>query len=348
MTPTRRCVHALVVARSPRIRRPDVHRLVVVAYEAMQSLDVTGPYEVFAGANQVIERSARRGPRYDLTVASLRGGPVSCESGLQMMSVPLHSIGAADTVLLPGGSGCRAAAADAELLDEVRRLTGTARRLLTVCTGAFVAAGAGLLSGRRVTTHWARAARLHRDHPDVVVDPDPIFVRDGSVWSSAGVTAGIDLALAVVEHDHDAEVAQIVARWLVMFLRRPGGQSQFATAVWSDRADLGPVRAAQDAIDADPGADHTVAALSRRVGMSERHFTRCFTDQVGLPPARYVAAVRVEAARRELETTHATVDSIARQVGFGTSETMRRTFVRRLGVAPDDYRRRFHHPTSAS
>jgi transcriptional regulator GlxA family with amidase domain len=342
LTPSPARCTLVVVARTER-----VHRLVVVAYEGMQSLDVTGPYEVFAGANQVIDEFGRRGPRYTLTIASLRGAPIACESGLQVVTERLGSIERADTLLLPGGSGCGAAAADAALLDEIRRLSASSRRLLTVCTGAFVAAGAGLLSGRRVTTHWARAARLQRDHPDVIVDPDPIFVRDGRVWSSAGVTAGIDLALAVVEHDHDADVAQIVARWLVMFLRRPGGQSQFATAVWSDRADPGPVRAAQDAIDADPGGEHTVAALSRRVGMSERHFTRCFAEQVGVPPARYVASVRVEAARRELETTTATVDAIARRVGFGTAETMRRTFLRRIGVAPDDYRRRFHRSRSA-
>ncbi len=312
----------------------------------MQSLDVPGPFEVFAGASQVVARSGRRGAPYALTIASTRGGTVTSESGIKFETDALHTVDRTDTLLLPGGSGCRAAAADEALLDEVRRLAATSRRLLTVCTGAFVAAGAGLLSGRRVTTHWARAERLHRIHPDVIVDPDPIFVRDGRVWSSAGVTAGIDLALAVVEHDHGAEVAQTVARWLVMFLRRPGGQSQFATAVWSDRADPGPVRTAQDAIDTDPGGDHTVASMARRVGMSERHFTRCFTEQVGVPPARYVAAVRVEAARRQLETTSATIDVIARHVGFGTAETMRRTFMRRIGVAPDDDRRRFHRTAS--
>jgi transcriptional regulator GlxA family with amidase domain len=198
-----------------------------------------------------------------------------------------------------------------------------------------------LLDGKRVCTHWARAGALARRFPALDVDAEPIFIRDGDVWTSAGVTAGIDLALAVVEHDHGAEVAQVVARWLVMFLRRPGGQAQFAAPIWSERAELEPVRAAQELIEAEPGADHRVGVLASRVGMSARHFTRRFTEEVGISPGQYVAAVRTDAARRELEATGATVDLIARRCGFGTAETMRRTFTRRIGVSPDQYRRRF-------
>lgn len=213
---------------------------------------------------------------------------------------------------------------------------------MSICSGAFVAAAAGLLADKRVTTHWARGPALARRHPELDVDIDPIYVRDGDVWTSAGVTAGIDLALAVVEHDHGSVVAQTVARWLVMFLRRPGGQTQFATPVWSDRATLDPIRRAQDLIDAEPADDHRVGRLASRVGLSERHFARLFSAEVGLSPAQYVIAVRVEAARAALESTRDTVGTIARRCGFGTAESMRRTFAQRLGVSPDQYRRRFH------
>jgi transcriptional regulator GlxA family with amidase domain len=196
-----------------------------------------------------------------------------------------------------------------------------------------------------VTTHWARAARLAREFPALDVDPDPIYRRDGNVWTSAGVTAGIDLALALVEDDHGAEVAQHVARWLVMFRHRPGGQSQFATSVWTRRADHRVVRTAQSSIEGDPAADHRVPVLAAAGAMSARHFTRVFTEEVGEPPGKYVERVRVEAARQALETTDATLDAIATSCGFGTAETLRRAFHRRLGVAPDAYRQRFTRHT---
>ncbi len=210
-----------------------------------------------------------------------------------------------------------------------------------MCSGAFLLAAAGLLDGRRATTHWARAERLAARHPEIVVDADPIWTRDGKVWTSAGVTAGIDVALALVEDDHGVEIAEHVARWLVMFLRRPGNQSQFAAPVWRRRARDAPIRRAQELIEADPSADHRLCVLARHVALSERHLLRRFTAEVGVTPARYVATARVEAARRELESGDDTVAAIAARVGFGTAETMRRTFVRDLGAAPDDYRRRF-------
>ena len=226
-------------------------------------------------------------------------------------------------------------------LATVAALAAGARRIVSVCSGAFLLAAAGLLDGRRVTTHWARAGRLAADHPAVHVDADPIWTRDGDVWTSAGVTAGIDVSLALVEDDHDVEVAETVARWLVMFLRRPGTQSQFATPVRRRQANDEPIRRAQHLIDADPADDHRLGRLAARVAMSERHLLRRFSAELGVTPARYVATARVEAARRELEETDETVAAIAARVGFGTSESMRRTFVRHLGTPPDDYRRRF-------
>ena len=327
-----------------RSSQEDPHHVVVVAFDGVQSLDVTGPWEVFAGANEVV--GARDGARpYELHLVTLDGAPVRTESGLCLATTSLADVGArsarVDTVLLPGGAGVRRAADDAGLVRAVASLAGEARRVVTVCSGTFLAAAAGLLDGRRVTTHWARADQLRRRHPDVHVDADPIFVRDGTVWSSAGVTAGIDLALALVEDDLDADVAQTVARWLVMFLRRPGGQTQFATGVWTDRAADEPIRRAQEAIELDPAADHRVDRLAARAGMSERHFIRRFGEQTGSTPARYVSTVRLEAARRALEQSSDTVESIARRCGFGTAETLRRTFARRLGVTPDAYRTRF-------
>jgi transcriptional regulator GlxA family with amidase domain len=210
-----------------------------------------------------------------------------------------------------------------------------------VCSGSFLAAEAGLIDHKRVTTHWARASELQQAYPAVEVDPDPIYLRDGKVWSSAGVTAGIDLALALVEQDLGVGVAQTVARWLVMFLHRPGGQTQFASPVWVPRAERSAVRAVQTLIESAPAGDHRLTELAAASAMSVRHFARVFTREVGETPARFVEAVRLEAARHELESSDDTLDRIATRSGFGTAETMRRVFQRRLGVSPDAYRRRF-------
>jgi transcriptional regulator GlxA family with amidase domain len=319
----------------------DVVDVVFVVYDGIQALDLTGPWEVFHGANDVLDQTGSHRPRYRLTLCSTDGRSIRTETGLRIATERMASAPSPHTLVVPGGFGSRSAIDDPALIDGIRHLAAHAERVVTVCTGALVAAAAGLCDGKRVATHWARAAAIQRRFPAVEIDVEPIYVRDGHLWSSAGVTAGIDLALAIVEHDHSAEVAQVVARWLVMFLRRPGGQTQFATPVWTERAELAPVRAAQDLVDADPGADHRIGVLAARVGMSERHFTRCFTEQTGTSPAQYIAGVRVEAARRALETSSLTVDAIAHRCGFGTAETMRRTFTRRLGVSPDQYRQRF-------
>ena len=315
--------------------------VVIVGYPGLQSLDVTGPFEVFAGARRAATALGIDGG-YDVRLVASDAGPVTSESGLTLGAGPLPGPRSRiDTLLLPGGGGVEAARHDPGLIDWVRRAAPRARRVATVCSGAFLAAEAGILDGRRVTTHWARAAQLASDYPSVVVDADPIYVRDGTVWSSAGVTAGIDLALALVEDDLGTDVAQLIARWLVMFLHRPGGQSQFATPVWVRRAVRSPVRDAQARVEAVPGDDHPVAALAASAAMSERHFTRVFAAEVGETPSRFVEQVRTEAARRELEVTDDTLDVIAVRCGFGTSETLRRTFRRRLQTSPDAYRRRF-------
>lgn len=323
--------------------------VVFIAYDGVQSLDIAGPLEVFAGCNEILDSRKSQGGRYRLTVASLDGGIVVSESGLQIGTSPLAELAdLVHTVVIPGGHGSRTVSNDSDFVGAVRRF-GENRRVLTVCTGAFIAAAAGILTDQRVATHWAHVGTLQRRFPNLDVDPDPIFIRASKMlWSSAGVTAGIDLALAVVEEDHGVDVAQLVARWLVLFFRRPGGQSQFAAPVWVDRTEVGPIRKSQEIIDSDPSQDLSVHRLADRVGMSERHFARRFTELTGVAPGRYVSNVRMEAARRDLETSRDTVEVIARRVGFGTGETMRRTFVRRMGVSPDTYRNRFDKTPIAS
>jgi len=317
-------------------------RIVIVCFPGIQPLDVTGPHEVFAGANTALDALDIEAPRYELMLCAAEPGVVTSDSGLGIVAP--HAIptkGTIDTLLVPGGYGVHPVRRDPEMLAAITDAARRSRRLATVCSGAFIAAAAGLLDGKQATTHWAHAARLAADYPAVDVCPEAIYITDGNVWTSAGVTAGIDLALALVEDDHGVDIAQGVARHLVMFLRRPGGQSQFAAPVWDKPTEKQAVRAAQDLVNANPAADLRVGALAQAVHMSERHFTRVFAAEVGEPPAKYVERVRVEAARRRLEQRGASVANVANQCGFGTAETMRRSFIRRIGVAPDDYRRRF-------
>ncbi len=323
----------------------------VAAYPGMQALDAVGPFEVFAAANTVLDASGGLGDRYRPVLASV-GGPleVATESGLTVTATAtLDELDAIDTLVVPGGDGVRAVADDVSAIAAVRRAGALARRRVTVCSGAFIGAEAGWFEpGWRVTTHWARADALARRHPELVVDPDPVFVRNGDTWTSAGVTAGIDLALALVEDDHGGEIAQTIARWFVVFLRRPGGQSQFAAPVWSRPAERPPVRAAVDLIHADPAGRLDLSRLAAHAGVSDRHLLRLFADELGTTPARYVEQVRVEAARRLLERDDSGLASVARQSGLGSDETLRRVFRRRLGVTPEQYRHRFRVSTKGT
>ena len=249
--------------------------------------------------------------------------------------------GRIDTLVLAGGTGADAAArtrpsspGSAGRPPEPARRNGVLGRRSS-------APRPGCSTGGASTTHWARAAQLRAAFPAVTVDPDPIYIRDGKYWSSAGVTAGIDLSLALVQEDLGVDVAQTVARWLVMFLHRPGGQTQFASPVWVPRAERSTVRAVQTLVEAAPGGDHRLPALAAAAAMSVRHFTRVFTAEVGESPSRFVERTRLEAARRELEMTPDTLDVVAARCGLGSAETLRRVFQRHLGVAPDAYRRRF-------
>ncbi|WP_306335812.1 GlxA family transcriptional regulator [Streptomyces sp. KL118A] len=312
--------------------------VLVVLFDDVQSLDVTGPVEVFTGAG-LCTADPRSG--YLVRTASLDGGPVRTSSGLTL--VPDFALADAPephTLLVPGGQGTRGQ--DPELTGWLRENGPRAERLVSVCTGAIRLAEAGLLEGRRATTHWAYCDRLARDHPGIEVDPDPIYVRDGHVATSAGVTAGIDLALALVEEDLGREVALTVARHLVVFLRRPGNQAQFSVQLAAQTARREPLREVQQWITEHPADDLSVDALAARARLSPRHFARAFQADTGLTPGKYVERVRVEHARRLLEDTSDGVEEISRACGYGTPEAMRRAFVKLLGAAPAEYRRRFH------
>jgi transcriptional regulator GlxA family with amidase domain len=312
--------------------------MVIVVYDGVQLLDVAGPLEVFDGARRALE-----GDSYRVRVASAGGRDVTTSAGVRL-GVDVDIMGAArdlDTVVVAGGWGYADAMLDSQTVAQVQRLAARARRVASVCTGAFVLAEAGLLDGRRATTHWAYCAPLAKAYPAVRVEADAIFVRDAKVVTAAGVTAGVDLALALVEEDHGADLARQVARWLVVFLQRPGGQSQFST--WSlarSPADDALRRLVGD-IAADPAADLSIPAIAERLSMSPRHVSRVFARELGMSPGRYVERARVEAARMLLENGRDGVETIARRCGFGTAETMRRAFLRQLNVPPSAYRDRF-------
>jgi transcriptional regulator GlxA family with amidase domain len=322
------------------IRSQPERRVVIVAFPEVQLLDIAGPSSVFTTASRLV--SPKR-PGYRVELAALRPGPVVTQGGVQLhATLSLDRIrGPFDTLLVPGGEVLMEPDTEPELSPRLRLLAGRCQRMASVCTGSFLLARAGLLDGKRATTHWLGCEALQRQHPRCEVLPNQIFVRDGRIWTSAGVTSGIDLALAMVEEDLGREVARQVARLLVVYLRRPGGQSQFSVQMASQWASRAPIREVQEWLPEHLREDLSVEALSRRAAMSPRNFARAFRSQVGVTPARYVERLRVEAARASLETTQRTVKEIATEVGFGTLETMHRVFRRALGVPPAEYRRRF-------
>jgi transcriptional regulator GlxA family with amidase domain len=317
---------------------PPARRIVVVGFPALQSLDVTGPSEVFSLADR-----ARGGGTYNIELVTHDARAITTSSGLQL--APHSSLsdcrGPIDTLIVPGGVGTRRACTDEALVGWIRAAAERSRRVTSVCTGAFLLAEAGLLRGRRATTHWAACAALARHHPEITVEPDPIFVRDGNVHTSAGVTAGIDLALALVEEDLGAQAALSVARGLVLFIRRSGGQAQFSAGLAGQSATREGIRELQSWMTDNLAADLTVPALAERAFMSPRNFARVFTAQVGVTPAAYVEQLRIERARTLLETTSMQLEEIAGRCGFGTVETLRRAFARQLHVSPSAYRDRF-------
>jgi len=319
---------------------PPERRVLFVAFPEVQLLDIAGPSSVFTTASSVV---GSKRPGYRVEIAALRKGPVMTQGGVLLQATVAlgHVRGPVDTLMVPGGESTVVPDSEPELSPHLRVLARRCRRVASVCTGSFLLARAGLLDGKRATTHWLACDALKQQHPRCQVLPDPIYLRDGRVWTSAGVTSGIDLALALVEEDLGREVAQQVARLLVVYLRRPGGQSQFSVQMASHWASRARVRDVQEWLPEHLREDLSVERLARRAAMSPRNFARAFRTEVGVTPARYVERLRVEAARTALESTQRTVKEIANDVGLGTMETMHRVFKRALGVTPAEYRGRF-------
>ncbi|MDF8265815.1 GlxA family transcriptional regulator [Luteipulveratus flavus] len=311
-------------------------RIVVVGYHAAELIDIACVTSALVMANWL-----RRSALYDPTVATPGGRPIVCGSGLtlQAESALERVTGPVDTVLVSGGIGHVQAAADPVLVAHVRRLARDARRVASVCTGAGILAASGVLDGRRAATHWFHADDLAASYPQVCFDPAPIYIRDGNLATSAGVTSALDLTLSFIEEDGGADLARSVARHMVTYLQRPGNQAQMSVFTSAPSAAGDVVRRVVDRITADPGGDLTTANLAAVAGVSERHLTRLFLQDLGETPGRFVRRARVEAAAHLLVTTALTVERIAVRCGFGSAESLRQAFTTRYGVAPSHYRR---------
>jgi transcriptional regulator GlxA family with amidase domain len=311
------------------------HRIGVVVFDGVKLLDVAGPSEVFSESN-------RMGAHYQLTLCAVGGHEVTSSTGLRIpVDADASSDGLGfDTLLVMGGDVFPAHPVAADLRQAVRALAARSGRTCSICTGAFILADAGLLDGHRATTHWRHTDLLRSAYPKIRVEPDAIFVRDGQTFTSAGVTAGIDLALALLEDDHGESLARQVAQSLVVFLQRPGGQSQFSPSLHAPRPQTSALRAIFDAVAADPTGDHSVASLAAKAALSPRHLARLFHDELGTTPAKYVDAVRFDSAKAAIESGHSLTEAASR-AGYGSSESLRRAFVARMGLSPRAYQQRF-------
>jgi transcriptional regulator GlxA family with amidase domain len=319
--------------------------IVFLAAPDSQILDVAGPFQIFVRAAElcVQEYPTRKVPYNVVLASTTRSKSVATNCGLMLTgSETFRTLrGPIDTLLVAGGSGVEIASRDAELLRWLQRAAQRVRRIGSVCTGAFLLASAGLLDGKRVATHWKWAAELGSKFKHVTVDPDPIYIRDGNTYTTAGVTAGMDLALALVEEDLGAPVALKVAREMVLYFRRAGGQSQFSTALTLQASDRKQIAEIRSWTHDNLGQDLPVEKLAARAGMSPRNFARVFLKDTGTTPARFVEHLRVEAARRRLEESRDKLEKIANDCGFGSIQSLRRSFLRVLHVPPNDYRHRF-------
>ncbi|WP_193044792.1 GlxA family transcriptional regulator [Mycolicibacterium baixiangningiae] len=319
-----------------KVTSPAAHHVVVLLYDGIQMLDATGPVDAFASANTV-------GGRYQVTHASISGDDVTASSGARL-GVDVAAAGITspiDTLLVPGTPDWQAGISDDALVDTVRTLALRSARTVAICAGAFPLAATGLLAGRRAATHWRLARHLAARFPDITVDPAAIFVTDGPYTTSAGVTAGIDLALSLIERDHGPSMARDVARDLVVFMARPGDQSQFSVRTEAIPTTNTVVRATMDTITADPAANHSLDRLAAAAAVSARHLSRLFHDETGYTPQRFVDRVRLESACNLLTGGQHSLDHIAERTGIGSSASLRRLFHRELGITPGAYRQRF-------
>lgn len=327
----------------------ETRTIAMVGFEGIQMLDVTGPLEVFSRASRLLMESGRAKVQpYRVVFAAREAGPVETSSGLALVAqCALRDLDVVDTALVSGGLGTNSALEDTELLQWIGEHLPRARRYGAVCTGGLLLARAGLLEGRRVTTHWAFLRRLAQLAPLARVEQDAIFVRDGRLWTSAGVTAGMDMALAMVEEDWGRKLALDVAQQLVMHLKRAGGSSQVSASLAAQaRAVDGRFRQLATWVGENLAGELSVRSMAAQAGMSARHFARCFSEEIGMTPAKYVERVRFEAAQQLLAQTDATVECVAESCGFGSAETLRRVFLRRTGLGPAAYRLRARRAAS--
>jgi len=331
--------------KSPRFTPSRPLRIEILAFPDVQLLDVAGPLQVFASANDIVRATGRPRPYEPVVVADRPLVTASAGLGLATQELPAPRL-PLDTLIVAGGFGVYPACENDVVIGWIEARAKVARRVASVCSGAFLLATAGLLDGRRAVTHWRRCAEFARRFPAVRLEPDPIFIRDGNIWTSAGVTAGIDLALALVEDDLGRGIALAVARHLVVFLKRPGGQAQFSTTLALQHGDARFERLHAWIAD-NLCRDLSVASLADAAGMSERSFVRHYRQATGRTPARAVEQVRVEAARHMLERGRP-VKRVAAYCGYGSEETMRRSFLRLLGTTPQAYRERFSTATAAA
>ena len=318
----------------------------ILAFPGVEILDITGPSEVFGFANEFIKYHGLSDQDiYSTKVFAEKHGPVKTLSSIQIIADEAYGDTdvVLDTLIFPGAflDKVERAMADKKLVDWIKAMAPKVRRVVSVCTGSFFLAEAGLLDGCKATTHWNWSSELSKKYPKVCVEPDHIFIKDGNIFTSGGITSGIDLTLALVEEDWGRELAVNVARFMVVFLKRPGGQSQFSAYLANEAADRSDIRDLQGWIMDHAAEDLTVEMLAERMAMSPRNFARLFSNETGMTPAKYVEMVRIDQARNLLETSDWCVEAVATETGFKDPERMRRAFLRQLGVNPQDYRRRF-------
>lgn len=321
-----------------------IRNIGIVAYPGVQILDITGPMEVFSFANFGLKELRLSNEEvYPIRIIAEKTGPITTMSGVQIVADTSFSElnNRIDTLVVPGGSNIDEIMENKPLVDWVRSMPPHVRRLVSVCTGAFILAEGGLLDGRQATTHWRFCDRLAREYPEVSVNPDKIFVRNDFIATSGGITSGIDLTLALIEEDWGRELALSVARYLVVFLKRPGGQSQFSMYLTNEAVDRHDIRELQSWIVENPAEDLRIDAMAQRVSMSPRNFSRIFLAETGITAAKYVERVRIDAARYYLVNTTMPIAQVMEKSGFKDSETMRRAFIRNLGVNPQNYRAYF-------
>lgn len=321
---------------------PFPRRVLMLGYDEAQILDIAGPLQILSSA-----RTPEGNPAYEIELIAPKAGPIATSAGLRLHAargfgqIPYTELSDLDTFMISGGFGSRALRRDEAVLSFIREASTRARRTASICTGALLLAAAGLLDGKRATTHWAFAPQFRRDFPKVEVDEDAIYVRAGNIWTSAGVTAGMDLALALVEEDLGRETALAIARHHVMYLMRPGGQSQFSAQLAAQAIEDERIALICAYIVENPRADLSVPRLAARAHMSERNFARRFAEAAATTPALFVERARLDEARRRLTEGAQPLETVAHDAGFGVAERMRRAFIRHLGVTPHRYRERF-------